>query len=121
MRVLDPGHHYLVDNYDDETIEQEILFMKRIGEKYLPNQGPPHGGTNCQEMLRVLIDRTSYLNEQKPHKNNHAIVGKLLECLWLFEDRAAEQHRIDQFDFRPGDMELAPVCRTCGHVICKGH
>ena len=125
MKVLDPGHYYRIDNYDDNSgkVEQDIAFMKRIGEGYPGNKGTPYSGTNCQELLRVIIDRVHYLDGQYKHKNNKAIIRKLRESLWLFEDRAAERHGFasHDFDFRPEDIELAPTCKVCGHVICKGH
>jgi hypothetical protein len=120
MKEIDPGHKYLVDSYDGGK-PIEIKFMKRVGEGYPGNIGRPHGGTNCQEVLRVLICRTRYLNGQIPSKHNDAVIRKLQECLWLFEDRAATRHGIDQFDWRPDDIESAPHCLVCGHVICEGH
>lgn len=87
------------------------------------NTGDPHPGTNCQELIRILIDRTRYLNAQIPHENNKAIMHHLRAALWLFEDRVAERHGFasHDFDFTTEDIELEPTCKTCGHIICKGH
>ena len=120
MKVIDPGHHFQVDSYDGGK-PQDIIFMKRVGKGYPANEPPAHSGTNCQELMRVVLDRTRYLNEQYKHKNNEAIIRKAQEILWLFEDRAAERHNIDQFDFRPDDIEYKPHCLVCGHVVCHGH
>lgn len=120
MKVLDPGHSYLVNSYDGGE-PQKINFMKRVGKGYPGNTGEPHSGTNCQELLHVVLNRTKYLDNQYKHRNNAAIVRKCNEILWLFEDRAAERHGIDQFDFISEDMETAPICEICGHVTCKGH
>lgn len=124
MKILDPGHNYIVNNYDGEpgAVAISIPFMKRCGDGYPGNIGS-NPGTNCQELLRVLIDRVKYLNNQYEHKNNKAIIRKLRESLWLFEDRAAERHGFaaHDFDFRPEGIELEPTCKVCGHLMCKGH
>lgn len=118
MKTLDPGHRYLVDSYDGGK-PFEITFMKREGKGYPGNVGH-HSGTNCQELLRVLIDRIMYLNRQIAHKNNVASLRKLREVLWLFEDRAAERHGVG-FDYYPAEIDTVPHCIVCGHVVCKGH
>lgn len=119
MKIIDPGHKYKVDGYDGRK-KQTITFMKREGTGYPGNEGS-YPGTNCQELIRVVFDRTNYLNKQHMHINNLAIIRKLGEIMWLFEDRAAQRHGIDQFDFRPGDIMNANPCEVYGHVICKGH
>lgn len=122
----DPGHSYFVDVYDgliNEKDQLPIVFMKRIGEGYPGNEGAPHPGTNCQELIRVLIDRVEYLQKQIPCANNKAILHNLRASLWLFEDRAAERHGFapHDFDFRVDDIEKEPACKVCGHIMCKGH
>jgi len=115
MKVLDPGHKYLVDSYDGGEPTQ-ITFMKREGPGYPGNVGH-YPGTNCQELLRVLIDRITYLDNQIPHYNNSASLDKLREVLWLFEERAANRHGMTLA--RVVDrIEEAPHCPICGHVVC---
>ena len=121
MKVIDQGHKYEVDVYDGEPGQTEIrTYMKRKGPKY-PGNKSQYPGTNCQEDLRVLIDRVEYLQKQDQCPHNLAIIEYLRRALWLFEDRAARRHNIDQFDFRPDDIQYAEACKTCGHVVCKGH
>lgn len=122
----DPGHSYFVDVYDGVINNKKILpiiFMKRVGEGYPGNEGEPHPGTNCQEVIRVLIDRMKYLQNQIPCQHNLIVMQKLRECLWLFEDRAAERHGFasHDIDFRPENIEEENYCTTCGHIMCKGH
>lgn len=122
MKVIDAGHKYEVEIYDDKrhVRPQVITFMKRMGPGYPGNIGS-HAGTNCQELLRVLINRVEYLNEQEHHDNNLSIIRMLEQSLWLFEDRAASRHGIEGFDFVPANIELEPTCKICGHVDCLGH
>lgn len=137
MRVLDPGHLYEVDLYDgvpNGATARYLRFMKRIGSEYPQNKGDPYAGTNCQEVLRVLIDRVRYLNGQVPDRRNDRILSDLRSALWNFELRAAERRgepepflkRVrdwagdgwnNQTD-RPLCVELIPTCGTCGHILC---
>jgi hypothetical protein len=109
MKVLDRGHVYQVDVYDGDG-ELFIRFMKREGVGYPGNTGT-HPGTNCQELLRVLIDRVRYLDNQIQCEENKKIIDNLVEALLLFEIRAIRRH---------GNIEKLPTCSICGHIIC-GH
>lgn len=118
MRVLDLGHCYEVAGYDGGC-SQKITFMKREGEGYPFNIGS-YGGTNCQELIRVLMDRVEYLDKQIPCAENRAILGCLRSALVLFEARAANRHGRDLVG--PLDqIEQIPPCRECGHIQCGGH
>lgn len=141
MRVLDPGHLYEVDVYDGPSTgpgARVRRFMKRIGDDYPGNEPPGYAGTNCQEEIRVLIDRVRYLDGQDRSDRNQAIVSHLSDALWQFELRAAERRgELDAFrdrafswamsvgagwvDGRPARVETIPACPTCGHVLCSKH
>lgn len=125
MRVIDPGHKYLVDCYDhtpEGHMGQAVTFMKREGAEYPGNVGA-YPGTNCQELLRVLIDRVKYLNNQQPCLSNKYILSDLREALRAFEDRAAIRHDIwNEVGIRistADSIETLPTCTTCGHIYCK--
>lgn len=118
MKVLDAGHHYLVNNLDaDRWMQQAIIFVKREGELYPGNIGH-HPGTNCQEVIRVLIDRFQYLNNQERHTANERAVIMLREILWNLEDRAASRHGLPPANFTGEPIEKMPVCLHCGHIVC---
>src|SRR6266403_40383 len=94
MRVIDPGHHYELTNLDvglEVYNFSDIVFVKREGVGYPGNVGH-HSGTNCQEVLRVLIDRVKYLDNQIPDDNNETILGFLRLAVFNFEERAARRH-----------------------------
>lgn len=88
MKVLDPGHRYSVVSVPEfpggDRNDQIIQFRKT-----LPGGG--RVGTNCQELLRVLIDRVKFLDNELPHQVNADILLKLREALVLFEARALER------------------------------
>src|SRR5579864_6667519 len=122
MEILDPGHDYLVPNYDGIG-NQRITFMKRIGKGYPFNTGSPHKGTNCQELIRVEINRIEYLELQNKEMGindpeNALILTALKTVVWLFEKRAAKHHNKDfpYSIFHPDDLYKFPTGPD-GHVL----
>ncbi len=121
MKVIDPGHEYLLDSYDGgEPVP--LVFMKREGEGYPFNVGH-HPGTNCQEVLRVLIDRVKYLQKQIPCDENHGLLTHLRGALFCLEYRAARRHGrlLHLPSENPPEIEDYPTCSGCGHIGCEGH
>ena len=137
MKVIDPGHVYELDWLDGiphprtllEIIRQNpnlnpacsIIFVKREGDNYPGNIGH-HPGTNIQEVLRALIDRTKYLQQQIPDPRNEMVIESLRRALWALEDRAATRH--GRFLSRrkwPYPVEEEPTCLRCGHIECSGN
>lgn len=115
MNVLDPGHRYEVASFDGGD-PQSIVFVKREGQGYPFNVGH-HPGTNCQEVLRILIDRVGYLQRQIPCAENELIIDHLRASLRLFEERAAFRHgRV--LGAGAAEIETEPFCATCGHIGC---
>ena len=124
MQVIDAGHEYELQSYDGEQVNR-LVFMKREGEGYPFNVGH-HAGTNCQEVLRALIDRVKYLQKQIPCEENERILGYLRSALWQFEKRAALRHGRDSVFpwshlYQPIPIEDQPTCKACGHVGCLAH
>lgn len=119
MKILDAGHYYSIDNIDDDKI-QTIKFVKREGEGFPFNAGN-FPGTNCQEVLRVLINRTEYLNSQIPSAETEGAISAMKTALFLFEVRAARRHGnfLDLRDLHE-PVRLNP-CKTCGHICCNKH
>lgn len=120
MKIIDAGHEYQLDTIDDVTGDkgpQTLTFVKRSGAKFPFNRGE-HPGTNVQEVLRALIDRTEYLNNQKPCAETEAAAGCLRAALVLFEQRAARRHK--RFLSLPSTQHLmcSPTCPKCGHIGC---
>lgn len=116
MEVIDPGHKFLVESYDGGE-PQVLVFVKREGTGYPFNIGH-HPGTNCQEVIRALIERVKYLQRQAACDENERIIQLLRESLMLFEDRAAQKRGQRVLRLANKDFELLPACRTCGHVAC---
>lgn len=119
MKILDVGHEYLLDRLDGVGAER-LVFVKREGDKFPFNHGT-HPGTNVQEVLRALIDRTEYLNKQIPCAETEAALGNLKSALLLFELRVARCHDRQLELHSLSLLSSLPTCKICKHIGCKGH
>ena len=66
MRVLDPGHMYLLQQLDDTARVEpndSLVFVKRMGDNY-PGNKSAYPGTIIQDVLRCCIDRLKYVDKQ---------------------------------------------------------
>ena len=116
MKILDPGHLYEVEEYDSNlSIKQTRRYMKRIGDKFPGNKPPSYSGTNCQEEIRVLIDRVMYLNNQKPCLENKLIIENFRKNIELFENRALREKNLPR-PIWPLEIEKLIPCKICGHI-----
>ena len=129
MKVGLAGHTYEVNVYDGDGTEVEnITFVMRNNpkEKYSGNEFA-FKGTNCQEVLRVLIDRITYLQNQRRCQENEIMLHHLRHTLYLFEWRHAKQIGVEfpqaimdrNNGLIPMDVENFETCRNCGHWFCE--
>lgn len=120
MEVLDNGHSYLLRNLDVSEgfrPEQPLVFVKREGEGYPGNVGS-HPGTTTQEVLRALIERAIYVDNQIPDAANIAVIQSFRNAIWFLEERAARRHSREwRVPFGTNDIEKLPTCDECGHII----
>lgn len=118
MEVLDAGHKYSLQNYDSGK-SQVLTFLKRSDppERY-PGNISSYPGTNCQEVLRALIDRVRYLNAQFPCPETETVENLLQASLYLFEARASRIHNSYLQVANLKGVEVANVCKVCGHIQC---
>lgn len=122
MRCEDPGHYFSLRVLDagSGASEQTLTFVKRAGPGYPGNVGT-YPGTTSQEVLRALIDRAEYVNNQERCAETEAAMHLMRSALLLLEIRAARKHGrtlpIETLD----QLENADVCPSCGHVGCTGN
>lgn len=132
MKVLDPGHRYALDQLDTDKYPKPsehciLRFVKRIGDKFPGNEPPGYEGTTTQEVIRALIDRTIYVDQQIPHSQNTDVLIHLRRALRCLEQRAALErgdHSAERVirELPPWSMiEKMQTCETCGHVLCSRH
>lgn len=115
MKILDAGHKYELDHLDGGDIET-LTFVKREGDNYPGNVGH-YEGTNLQEVIRALIDRVKYLDNQIEDHRNASVVYHLQLCIASLEQRAAERHGFGNPEIRFEGDKLLPTCLHCGHIL----
>lgn len=120
MEIVEPGHVYLLKALDSPGVDRVIMltFVKREGEGYPGNVGH-HLGTTTQEVLRALIDRTKYVDNQIHDSRNDKVLYHLRSSIFELESRAAERHGRELPNFKLERIELQPVCAKCGHIGCN--
>ena len=117
IEILDAGHTYKMFGVGD-CPPQIISFVKNRGEKYSGNTGKPHGGILCQDLMRVLIDRTKYLNGQGSCMETEMALENLRSALAWFEVRAARCRGGYIELVHSTDIDSEPTCSICGHNQC---
>jgi hypothetical protein len=116
VKVLDPGHRYELPHVDGDGTTV-LTFVKRDGEGYPGNQGH-HEGVIMQEVLRALIDRATYVDQQIPCVDTEAAIKAMMLACFLLERRAAVRRgrRTPVLD----EAVYGVPHKGCGHVGCKG-
>ena len=97
MKILHPGHIYELDYLDGDGETGVLHFVNR--------EEDPRAGTQTQEILRVLIDRTYHCHQCLPHEVNERIVHHLRMALVLHEARALER-KVEKGLIQPEKMSL---------------
>lgn len=113
MKVIEAGHIYEVQNVDGPGTQRIEFVRRRDDEATMLPQAGRSEGILTQELLRVAIDRTLYLNAEAPCSENVTIVNNLRDCLRLYESRAARR-TIDNHPM----PERMDVCEICQHALC---
>jgi hypothetical protein len=107
MKVVEVGHIYELDNIDAKNPEdktQRLVFVNR--------EDKPHPGTQVQEVLRALIDRTRHCDNCLPHRVNDEIIYHFRKALALHEARAIER-QVDKGEIEPEKI----MCTPKGHFV----
>lgn len=110
MKVLTPGHQYLLSNIKSDDGDKDVNILKFYNEKGASRDEII--GTSNQEVLRALIDRVNYLDNELPHSFNKEIIFHLRKALALHEAR----HLTRMVD-KDVAVENFPVGDD-GHFIC---
>jgi hypothetical protein len=85
MKIIEPGHVYELHSLDGKPGETETLrFVNR-------ETGTEHPGTQTQEVLRAIIDRTMHCDNCLRWSGNDKIIYHLRMALALHEARAIER------------------------------
>lgn len=82
MKTIDRGHKYRLDNL--KTNGYQTINFYKDGKI---NNTKTKKGTSNQEVLRILIDRIHFLEEQNHHYLNKKIIYHLRKALVIHEMR----------------------------------
>ena len=82
MKIIEEGHIYELDNIDGE-VDNVLTFVNR--------ENKSHAGTQTQDVIRVLIDRTKHCDRCLRWEGNDKIIKYLRMALVLHEARALER------------------------------
>lgn len=117
MKIIDPGHEYLLIGVGENCPDQRITRVKNEGGKYPGNVGH-HPGILVQEMLRVCIDATKHLNAQGSCMETELALSAMRQALAWFEVRAARCRGTHIEGDHADVLDNAPTCLVCGHNQC---
>lgn len=124
MITEDPGHSYILDELDGISGLNHLLFVKRDypPEKYPGNIGH-HPGTTIQEVMRAIIARLKYVNQQIPSAFDEIAIEHARSIIICLEKRNAfkKGRTLDLNILLSDNIEDIYVCRNCGHIICEEH
>lgn len=102
MKIVEKGHIYHLNNIDvdphRDTPHQRLYFVNR-------EQDCNHAGTQTQEVLRALIDRTIHCDNCLRWDGNDKIVYHLRMALVLHEARALER-KVEKGLLKPEHVEV---------------
>jgi hypothetical protein len=99
MKIIEPGHIYELHSLDGKPGEYEILrYVNR-------EEGSEHPGTQSQEVLRTLIDRTMHCDNCLRWHSNDKIIYHLRMALALHESRAIER-KAEKGYYAPERMKI---------------
>lgn len=82
MKIIEPGHIYELNSIDGECAIV-LTFVNR--------EDNPHPGTQTQEVIRALINRTQHCDRCLRWEGNDKIIYHLRMALALHESRAIER------------------------------
>lgn len=94
MKVIDAGHVYHLDNLGAPGY-QELKFCKRSSHHV--KHDVEYQGTNTQEVIRALLDRSVYLDGLIPCDETKDAIWHLQQALHAYEARALrrKQQRVN--------------------------
>lgn len=87
MKAVSAGHSYNLHNMAGNRIVGILNFMKKENGKLL------HEGTTTEEVIDVLIDRITVLNDKFQCKENLEAIDYLTKAKQALEARTADRTR----------------------------
>lgn len=84
MKILVQGHRYQVDSFEGENPQIIQFIHKEPKKEGSAELRTINDGTTNEELIRVLIDRMTFLNNKFHSYDNDIVILRLKEALlWL--------------------------------------
>lgn len=90
MKVLKAGHLYEVQSFEGRN-PQTIQFIEKVPGEKKGDLVTVADGTTNEEVIEVLINRITYLNQRLPCKENKLALQGLHMALQALEHRTAKR------------------------------
>lgn len=91
MKIIEPGHIYELNWLNCKPQSRDWPYQNANKLVFVNRENTPHPGTQTQEVLRALIDRTQHCDNCLRWENNDKIIYHLRMALSLHEARAIER------------------------------
>lgn len=109
MKIIEAGHVYELDQLDTSPNSDPVMlkFVNREGKNN-------HPGTQTQEVLRVLINRTQHCQACLDCPEDDEIIYHLRMALLIHESRALKR-KLEKKTLEPENIRLG----TDGHFLVQ--
>lgn len=110
MKIIEAGHIYELTNLDHLDKRREGVYNEATQRLVFVNRetrDAEHAGTQTQEVLRALIDRTIHCDNCLRWDGNDEIIFHLRSALILHEQRALAR-KLEKGDLEPEHVEVDP-------------
>lgn len=91
MKIIEPGHIYELNWLDCKPQSPDWPYLSDNKLVFVNREKTPHPGTQTQEVIRALINRTQHCDSCLRWNGNDKIIYHLRMVLALHEARAIER------------------------------
>lgn len=93
MKIIEPGHYYILDNFEStEGVVQSLRFVQKVPVR---TDGTvlkiKSTGTTNKDVITVMIDRMEYLQEKMPCEENLGVIDHLKSVMALLDQRTRDR------------------------------
>jgi hypothetical protein len=93
MKILTPGHKYVLENFENKEAGQTIQFIEKTPTANPGELVTLNDGTTNEEVLKMLIDRMQSLYNKFPSEETLCSIGHLKSALYAQQSRTYERQQ----------------------------
>ena len=96
MKILTPGHRYVLANFENPELGQTIQFIEKAPSTSAPDFGKGllvtvNDGTTNEEVLKCLLDRLEHLYDRFPSDETAYAIDHLKQALYALQSRTLDR------------------------------